>query len=70
MFDRTIEAVDTPMLYGIPAILLLTLTIAVLPRWGWLRVIAALVLAAAVTCVKARRCGALDLPEVRPTALY
>jgi len=31
---------------------------------------AVLVLAAAVTCAKARPGGALDLPEVRPTALY
>ena len=70
MFGRAIEAVDPWLLYGIPAILLLTLTIAVLPRWGWLAAIAVLALGAAVTCAKARRCGALDLPEVRPTALY
>ena len=70
MFSRTIEAVDPRLLYGIPAIVLLTLTIAVLPRWGWLAAMAVLLLGAAVTCAKARRCGALDLPEVRPTALY
>ena len=70
MFGRAIEAVDTRLLYGIPALLLLTLTLAVLPRWGWLAVMAVLVLGAAVTCAKARRCGALDLPEVRPTAVY
>jgi hypothetical protein len=49
---------------------LLTLTIAVLPRWGWLVAMAVLAVGAAVTCAKARRRGALDLPEVRPTALY
>ena len=70
MFSRTIEAVDPRQLYGIPAIVLLTLTIAVLPRWGWLAAMAVLVLGAAVTYTKARRCGALNLPEVRPTALY
>ena len=70
MFDRAIEPVDPRLLYGIPAVVLLTLTIAVQPRWGWLAVMAVLVLAAAVTCAKARRCGALDLPEVRPTAVY
>ena len=70
MFGRTIEAVDLRLLYGIPAIVLMTLTVAVLPRWGWLAAMAVLVLGAAVTCAKARRCGALDLPEVRPTALY
>jgi hypothetical protein len=70
MFDKAIEPIDPRLLYGIPAIVLLTLTIAVLPRWGWLAVTAVLILAAAVTCAKIRRCGALDLPEVRPTALY
>jgi hypothetical protein len=70
MFGRAIEAVDLRLLYGIPATVILTLIIAVLPRWGWLAVMAGLVLGAAVTCAKARRCGALDLPEVRPTALY
>ena len=70
MFDRAIEPVDPRLLYGIPAVVLLTLIIAVLPRWGWLAVTAVLILAAAVTCAKIRRCGALDLPEVRPTALY
>ena len=70
MLGRTIEAVDPRLLYGIPALLLLTLSLAVLPRWGWLAAMAVLVLGAAVTCAKARRCGALDLPEVRPTALY
>ena len=70
MVGRVMEAVDPRLLYGIPALLLLTLTIAVLPRWGWLAAMAVLVLGAAVTCAKARRDGALDLPEVRPTALY
>jgi hypothetical protein len=70
MFGRAIEAVDTRLLYGIPTLLLLTLTIAVLPRWGGLAAMAVLVLGTAVVCAKARRCGALDLPEVRPTALY
>jgi hypothetical protein len=70
MFGRAIEAVDTRLLYGIPAILLLALAIALLPVWGWFVAAAALVFGAAVTCAKARRCGALDLPEVRPTAHY
>ena len=70
MFSKTIEAVDPRLLYGIPAIVLLTLTIAVLPRWGWLAAMAVLLLGPAITCAKARRCGALDLPEVRPTAVY
>ena len=70
MFSRTIEPVDPRLLYGIPAVVLLTLIIAVLPRWGWLAAMAVLVLGAAVTCAKARRSGALDLPEVRPTAVY
>jgi hypothetical protein len=70
MFGRTIEAVDPRLLYGIPALVLLTLSLAVLPRWGWLAAVAVLVLGTAVTCAKARRCGALDVPEVRPTALY
>jgi hypothetical protein len=70
MLGRTIEAVDPRLLYGIPALLLLGLAIAVLPLWGWLVATAALVLGAAVTCAKARRCGALDLPQARPTAFY
>ena len=70
MFGRAIEAVDLRLLYGIPAISLLTLTVAVLPRWGWLAVMAVLVLGAAIICAKARRFGALDLPEMRQTALY
>jgi hypothetical protein len=70
MFGRAIEAVNPRLLYGILAILLLALAIAVMPLWGWLVATAALVLGAAVTCAKTRRCGALDLPEVRPTALY
>jgi hypothetical protein len=70
MFGRAIEAVDLKLLYGIPAILFLALAVAWLPFWGWLIAAAALVLGAAVTCAKARRCRVLDLPGMRPTALY
>jgi hypothetical protein len=65
MLGRAIEAVDPRLLYGIPAILLLVLAIALLPFRGWFVAAAALVLGAAVTCARARRCGALDLSEMR-----
>lgn len=67
---RAIAAADPRLLYGAPAVLLLALATALLPGWGWLIAAAALLLSAAVTCAGARRRGALDLPEVRPTALY
>ena len=70
MSGRAIEAADPRLLYGVPAVLLLILAVALLPVWGWLAVAAALVLGAAVACAKARRGGALDLPEMRPTASY
>jgi len=70
MFGRAIEALDLKLLYGIPAILLLAFAITWLPFWGWLVAAAALVLGAAVTCAKTRRCRALDLPGIRPTAFY
>jgi hypothetical protein len=48
--------------------MLLAFAIALLPIWGWLVVVAALVLSAAIACARARRCGALNLPEMRLTA--
>jgi hypothetical protein len=70
MSVNAIAAVDPRLFYGVPAILLLALAVALLPIWVWLVPAAALLLGAAVACAKARRGGALDLPEVRPTALY
>jgi hypothetical protein len=70
MLGRVIEAVNPQLLYGVLTILLLTVAAVLLPVWGWLVAAGALVLGAALTCAKARRCGALDLPEVRPTAFY
>ena len=65
MFGRAIEAVDPRLLYSIPALLLLTLTIAVLPRWGWLAVMAVLVLGVGLTVAESRRGGSAGLPQVR-----
>ena len=62
---KTIPAIDARLIYGVPALLLLAPAIALLAVWGRLLVAAALVLSASVACAKARRCGALDLPEVR-----
>jgi hypothetical protein len=70
MFDRALVAAGPRLLYGIPAPLLLTFTIAMLPGWNSFAVMAVVVLGAAITCTKARRCGALDLLKVQPTALY
>ncbi len=70
MLGRAIEVADPRLFYSVPAILLLALAIVLLPVWGWLVAKATLVLGAAVTCAKMRRCGALDLPEVRSTAFY
>jgi hypothetical protein len=65
MFGRAIEAVDPRVLYGIPALLLLTLTIAVLPRWGWFVAAAAPVLGVGITVAESRRGGSAGLPQVR-----
>jgi hypothetical protein len=70
MTAKPIEAVDPRVLYGIPAALLLAIAIVVTPLWGWLVTAAVLVLGASVTCAKARRCGTLNLPQIRSTALY